>query len=330
MVIKIKDYFQLEKKPRKGLLVVEWIAIGYLVFTLVMMTLLWDKLQNPSSMLSGRVSFLAATLGMWVVYRLLPCRITMFLRIVVQMAMLSWWYPDTYELNRALPNLDHLFATWEQQLFGCQPSLLFSQKVPWGWFSELMCIGYVSYFPLMLLVYVYYFLLRYHEFQMAALAMLGSFFIYYVIFVLLPVTGPQFYYLAVGVDKIAEGVFPNLNDWFLTHSERMASPGWSEGFWYHMLDLTHDAGERPTAAFPSSHVGITTVVMLLALRTRSKGLIFTILPFFILMCLSTVYIYAHYLIDVIAGLVTGVLFYFCFTRVGQHPTSSSRARYGNT
>ena len=64
MAVKIKDYFKLEKKPRKGLLVVEWIAIGYLVFTLVMMTLLWDKLQNPSSMLSGRVSFLAATLGM--------------------------------------------------------------------------------------------------------------------------------------------------------------------------------------------------------------------------------------------------------------------------
>ena len=79
-----------------------------------------------------------------------------------------------------------------------------------------------------------------------------------------------------------------------------------------MLDLTHDAGERPTAAFPSSHVGVTTVVMLLALRTRSKGIIFTILPFYILMCLSTVYIYAHYAIDAIAGLVTGILLYFLF------------------
>jgi membrane-associated phospholipid phosphatase len=90
----------------------------------------------------------------------------------------------------------------------------------------------------------------------------------------------------------------------------MAAPGWSDGFFYYLLDMTHDAGERPTAAFPSSHVGITTVVMLLALRTRSKGLIFTILPFYILMCLSTVYIYAHYAIDAIAGLATGALLYF--------------------
>ena len=72
------------------------------------------------------------------------------------------------------------------------------------------------------------------------------------------------------------------------------------------------------AAFPSSHVGVTTVVMLLALRTRSKGLIFTILPFYILMCFSTVYIYAHYAIDAIAGLLTGILLYFALKALWKH------------
>ena len=310
MAVKISELFIREKKVHKGLLAVEWIALGYLVFTVVMMALLWGKLINPEDMIKGRIQFLLVTLAMWAAYRLLPCRLTMLARILVQMVFLSWWYPDTYELNRALPNLDHLFAGWEQSLFGCQPSLLFSQKIPYGWFSELMCLGYVSYFPLMLITYLYYFFKRYKEFQMTAFVMLGAFFVYYVVFVLLPVTGPQFYYLAVGSEKIAAGIFPNIGDWFLTHAERMAAPGWTDGFFYHLLDLTHDAGERPTAAFPSSHVGVTTIVMLLALRTRSKGLIFTILPFYILMCLSTVYIYAHYAIDAIAGMVTGILLYY--------------------
>ena len=294
---------------KKGLLTIEWIAMGYLLITLVMMALTWPRLVNPAAMLQLRAAFLAATLAAWGVYRWKPCRLTMFLRIAVQMIFLSWWYPDTYELNRVLPNLDHVFAGWEQAVFGCQPSLLFSQAVPWGWFSELMCLGYVSYFPLMLILLLYYFFQRYQEFQMCAFVMLGSFFAYYVIFILLPVTGPQFYYLAVGTDQIAQGIFPNLGDWFLTHSERMAPPGWSDGFCYHLLDITHDAGERPTAAFPSSHVGVTTVVMLLALRTRSIRLVLTILPFYVLMCFATVYIYAHYAIDVIAGLVTGIIFY---------------------
>lgn len=313
----MKELLIREKKPERGLLSVEWIAMGYLLLTVLMMVVLWDRLPHREAMLVGRMQFVAVTLAMWGVYWLYPCRLLMFGRILVQMLFLSWWYPDTYELNRCLPNLDHVFAAWEQALFGCQPALVFAQHVPYGWFSELMCLGYVSYFPLMLITYLYYFFRRYHEFQMTAFVILGSFFAYYVVFIFLPVTGPQFYYLAVGTDQIAQGIFPNLHDWFLTHSERMAAPGWTDGFWYHMLDLTHDAGERPTAAFPSSHVGVTTVVFLLALRTRSRGLILTILPFYLLMCLSTVYILAHYAIDALAGLLTGTLLYLLLVAVWQ-------------
>lgn len=308
--MKIKELFLLEKKAPHGLLVVEWVIMGYLLFTLVVMAFLWDSLVNPAEMLRGRCTYVLVTLAVWGVYRLVPCRLTLLARISVQLLSLGWWYSDTYELNRCLPNLDHVFASCEQWVFGCQPSLLFSQKLSWGWFSELMCMGYISYFPLIALTTLYYFFLRYREFQMASFVILTSFYAYYVVFVLLPVTGPQFYYLAVGMDKIAEGVFPNLGDWFFTHSERMAAPGGNEGFFNHLLHLLHDAGERPTAAFPSSHVGVTTVLMMLALRTRSRCLVLTMLPFYVLMCLSTVYIYAHYAIDAVAGLFTGILLYY--------------------
>ena len=314
----VNNLFKIERKPLKGLLTVEWIAIGYLLMTVVMMVIQWDMLQNAEEMIKGRIQFILVTLAVWGVYRLLPCRLTLFARIAVQMLFLSWWYPDTYELNRTLPNLDHVFASWEQTLFGCQPALLFSQKVSWGWFSELMCMGYVSYFPLMAVLLLYYFVKRYEEFDKAAFVILASFFAYYVIYILLPVTGPQFYYLAAGTDKIAAGVFPDLGNWFLTHYERMATPGWSDGIFHQVLNLAHDAGERPTAAFPSSHVGITTIVVLLALHTRSRRLTGFILPFYFLMCFATVYIYAHYAIDVLAGLATGVVFYFVTTKVYQH------------
>lgn len=305
---------------KKGLLAVEWIAMGYLLLTLLMMAVLWDKLVSPEQMIKGRITFVLVTLAAWGVYWLKPCRLTMFLRIAVQMVFLSWWYPDTYELNRILPNLDHMFAGCEQAVFGCQPALLFAQKVPWGWFSELMCMGYISYFPMMTILLIYYFFYRYNEFLKAAFVLLGAFFIFYVIFIFLPVTGPQFYYLAVGPEKIAAGVFPNLGDWFLTHSERMAVPGWTDGFFYHILEMAHNAGERPTAAFPSSHVGITTVVMLLAHHAHCRKLVLGMLPFYILMCLSTVYILAHYAIDALTGLFTGVVLYFVLIRLSKRFT----------
>ena len=299
----------------------EWVIIAYLLFTLVLMAFWWPRLVNPVDMLIGRGCWLAATLAACGLYWWRPSRWTMLLRVAVQLVFLSWWYPDTYELNRVLPNLDHLFATADQTLFGCQPALLFSQHVSWGWFSELMCLGYISYFPLIVLVVLYYFMQRYHEFVWASTVILAAFFAYYVIFVLVPVTGPQFYYPAVGFDSIAAGIFPDMGNWFLTHDFRMAAPGWSDGFFYHLLDITHDSGERPTAAFPSSHVGITTVLFLLALRTRCRWLSGILLFFLILMCMATVYIFAHYLIDVLAGLLTALLFYaaignMSFKRVG--------------
>jgi membrane-associated phospholipid phosphatase len=119
------------------------------------------------------------------------------------------------------------------------------------------------------------------------------------------------------VEQIAAGVFPPLHDYFMTMREALPTPGNPDGLFYQMVVDAHAAGERPTAAFPSSHVGVTTVLMMLALRTRCRWLVFTMLPFYILMCLSTVYIYAHYAIDVIAGLITGVTLYYLLIAVGK-------------
>ncbi|MBO4825673.1 MAG: phosphatase PAP2 family protein [Prevotella sp.] len=286
--------------------------MAYLAVTLLMIFFAYTKLHNPESMIWGRMRVVAITASLWAVYRMVPCRLMVLARAVAQMALLSWWYPDTYELNRLLPNLDHVFATWEQQLFGCQPALLFCQQMPQHWFSELMDLGYASYFPMILVVMLFVFLFRYKDFQRTAWIVAGSFFLYYIIYVVLPVTGPQYYFGAVGLDEIAKGVFPNVGDYFNTHAERMTSPGWSDGVFYQMVENAHNAGERPTAAFPSSHVGVSTILMLLALRTRNKWLCWGLLPFYVLLCVSTVYIQAHYVVDAIAGLISGVAFYYLF------------------
>jgi len=304
-----KFLFEMEKKPRRGLLAVEWIVLGYLVLTLLLMLFMWTRIVNPQAMISMRLETVAITAAMWLVYRLVPCRLVLLLRIGAQLGLLSLWYPDTYEFNRLLPNLDHLFAEADQQLFGCQPALLFAERFSHPVFSELMHLGYVSYFPLIALVTLYYFLFRYADFMRATFIILASFFIFYVVFIFLPVTGPQYYYLPAGIEHIARGEFPNVGDYFLTHQEPLTLPGWSEGFFYNMVNLAHATGERPTAAFPSSHVGVTFILVLLAWRSGSRRLLAVVAFFFTVMCFSTVYIQAHYAVDVLAGLVSGLAIY---------------------
>ena len=110
----IKNLFQLEKKPLKGLMPLEWVVMGYLLFTLIVILFFYTKMNNPQELIFGRLRVVAMTAALWGVYRIAPCRFNRLVRIGAQMGLLAWWYPDTYEMNRLLPNLDHLFAAWEQ------------------------------------------------------------------------------------------------------------------------------------------------------------------------------------------------------------------------
>ena len=305
----IKDIFKIEKKPRKGLLAVDWVVLGYMLLTTLIILFTYTKAIHPEEMLWGRFRILVTMLALWGVYRMVPCRFTLLCRIGLHLALLSWWYPDTYEINRVLPNFDPIFATWEQQLFGCQPALLFYEAVPGTFFSELMLAGYAAYYPLIAVVSLYYFFCRYQEFERATFIILGSFFIYYVVFVLLPVTGPQYYYHAAGLDNIVKGVFPDIGNYFATHHDKLPIPGNPNGFFHQLMEAAHETGERPTAAFPSSHVGVTIIMAILAWRTRNKALITLTVVLLILMNLATVYLRAHYVIDIFAGWVSALVIY---------------------
>jgi len=305
----IKYFFEINKQPQKGLLAVEWVILGYLAVTLIYILFTYTKMPYPEALIWGRARIAITTVALWGVYRMIPCRFTHLCRIGVQMALLSWWYPDTYELNRILPNQDHIFASLEQSLFGCQPALLFSEAISSPVFSELMHLGYAAYYPMIAAVALFYFFYIYQEFDRASFVILASFFVYYILFIAIPVTGPQYYYLAAGLDNIAQGIFPNMNDYFATHDEPLPMPGYENGFFYQCVASAHATGERPTAAFPSSHVGVSTILLILAWRCRNHKLLWSLMPFYILMCFATVYIKAHYAIDVIGGWVSAVVIY---------------------
>ncbi len=305
----IKNLFAIERKPQRGLLTIERVMLAYMVFTLLLIFFTYTKAEHPQAMIWGRARIAAMTAALWAVYRLIPCRFTLGVRVSAQMLLLAWWYPDTYEFNRMLPNLDHVFATAEQSLFGYQPALAFAASLPSVAVSELMSLGYASYYPMIALVTYFYFFRRYGEFERTTAVIMAAFFICYVMYIFIPVAGPTFYYKAIGLENAAHGIFPNIHDYFNTHTDCLPTPGYTDGVFYHMVESAKAAGERPTAAFPSSHVSIATLCLCLALHSRSRGLALFILPFYLLLCFSTVYIQAHYAIDAFAGLALGLLLY---------------------
>lgn len=299
---------------RKGLFAVEKVTLIYNLLTSILILFMFQRMDHPLIMLRDRVVIAGATFLLIYLYRLGPCKFTAFVRMAVQMSLLSYWYPDTFEFNRFFPNLDHLFASAEQWIFGCQPAVLFSYYFPQMWVSEPFNLGYFSYYPMILIVAMFYFIFKFELFEKFSFVLVTTFFIYYLIYIFIPVAGPQFYFPAIGAEKVSMGDFPAIGDYFNHHVELLPGPGYAHGFFYDLVEGSQQVGERPTAAFPSSHVGISTLLMILAWRGSKKLFIFLI-PFYLLLCGATVYIQAHYLIDAIAGFFSAFILYALVTKM---------------
>ena len=248
-------------ETRKGLFAVEKITLIYNLLTSILILFLFQEMDHPVQMLADRVVIAGMTFLLMYLYRLAPCKFSAFVRIAIQMSLLSYWYPDTFEFNRIFPNLDHVFASVEQWMFGGQPAVWFCERFPQMWVSEPFNMGYFFYYPMILLVVVWYFLYRFDLFEKVSFVIVTAFFIYYLIYIFVPVAGPQFYFPAIGSDHVAQGIFPSIGDYFHHHQELLPGPGYEHGFFYNLVESSQQVGERPTAAFPSSHVSFLSAVV---------------------------------------------------------------------
>ena len=223
------------------------------------------------------------------------------------MALISYWYPDIYEFCSRFQNLDPIFAEADQLIFGFQPSLEFSRALSEKFWSEAFHMGYFAYYPMIFATALLPLLVDKKKFAEYAFVILATFVLYYLIYIFVPVAGPQYYFVAIGEEAAEAGNFSAVGDYFRTHLEMRPSPG-PEGFFRSCVESAQAGGERPQAAFPSSHVGVSTVLMILLWNLR-KWAFCLIFPFYVLLCCATVYIEAHYAIDVVGGLLSAVLFY---------------------
>lgn len=305
------DWFK-RVESSKGLFAVERISLIYNAITTILIVLLYSRMDHPGMMLLERAGIVAITFGLIYLYQKYPCRLSAFVRMVVQMSFLAYWYPDTFEFNRLFPNLDCFFASAEQWLFNCQPSVEFSKLCPDIWFSEPFNMGYFAYYPLIAIVAIYYFVFKFEWFEKASFVIVTSFFLYYLIYIFVPVAGPQFYFPAIGMDNVEACNFLSIGDYFNHNAILLPGPNFEQGLFFDLVEASQEVGERPTAAFPSSHVGISTILMIMAWRVNKK-LCYGLIPFYVLLCCATVYIQAHYLIDVFAGLISAVAIYILST-----------------
>lgn len=288
---------------------VEKLTFIYILITSLIILSLRPNMQIACKLLSVRILVVFVIFGLTYFNSIKNWWVIRFSRFAFVGALLIYWYPETFDINRMIPNFDYLLASLEQNIFGFQPALVFSQMYPQSWFCELLNMGYFAYYPLIIGTSAYLYFKDRRYFEYFFFIVLFSFFCYYTIYILFPTAGPQFYFQAIGLDQAQAGIFPHVGYYFDKHQE-LLTPASNSGFFSQMVQNTQQVGERPTAAFPSSHVGISTLIFILILKNRRYIFFSMLFPIYLALVAATVYIQAHYLIDVIAGLATSVLFYY--------------------
>ena len=201
-------------------------------------------------------------------------------------ALMTFLYKETAMLNTLIfPKIDEFLSNLDQNIFKFQPSIEFSKHFNSLFFSELFYFGYFCYYLLPLVVFGILYKFLPQKIEEFGFILITSFLLYYFIFILIPAEGPQFYFPFPDNTIEAKGIFGN------------------------MVKLIQKNGEVPTAAFPSSHVGISWIVIFWLYQNFKKSVKYFI-PFVVLLMFSTVYIKAHYFVDVVAGFISAPIVFF--------------------
>lgn len=233
-----------------------------------------------------------------------------FLRLAWPVAITPLFYMELATLGQLLfPGyFDGAVQAWEQVLFGAQLSMAASGWFDALWFSELLHLGYVSYYlvvPTALLA-AWRFGGR-GGLESVVFATALAFYLCYLCFAVFPVAGPRYEF------------------------ERIAGPQ-TGGLLFALVHGILEAGSAKGTAFPSSHVAATVTAWLAAGRF-DRRVLWVLSPLAVLLTLGTVYGRFHYGIDAFAGLLfAGVAVLWAprlMSRLAPRPRRNSAAESGS-
>lgn len=273
----------------KKLKLFDLVVILYIILTGIFILFSHHHLQNEIFHLSLRAIFILSIYFL-VLFEEEQYKLLNLIRNFYPLLLLGFFYSETdYYNNIFFDNFDPLLVQIEEFIFKTQPSLDFSEKISNSWFSELMHWGYFSYYLFTLGIPLLFYTQNKSAFNKSMFIIISSFCAYYIIFILFPAVGPQFYFEPDKTTVPKAYLFDKIMHFIIRY------------------------GETETGAFPSSHVGMTVVFLILIWQNFRKYFTVLLIPACLLM-LSTVYIKAHYVIDVLAGLLSGILFYIVSIR----------------
>lgn len=218
--------------------------------------------------------------------------ITTGLRGCVPLLLFAVLYPMTGRINSGMTTwiLDGPIEQLEGVLFGGQPSLYLSERLPSLFLSEFLHGCYFGYYLLVVALGVTLAVQRrYREMSFCIGIVCTCFFVCLLCYIWFPLRSPLYLYPLIG-------------------------PPLANGFFYKLTHSFARQGGVVGGAFPSSHAAVSFLNLLLAYRW-ARGLFFITLVPTIGLLFATVYCRYHFALDTIVGMLVATCFYMLSIRL---------------
>ena len=263
----------------------DWVALGYLVLTGVLILIFHKNVARWHRYLLARGCCIIGIVSLTFTNEYTPL-ILQFLRDWYPLSTIALFYIEIEKLTQMVFQryFDKTVIYWEKQVFKGMPCLELSDRFPSMILSEILHLCYFSYYVMTVFLAAWlYFSGRIGPFQETVFAETLAFNLSLLCYPFLPTTGPRYLF-----EKIQGKL--------------------SQGFFFRLAHLVVSRASSKGTAFPSSHVSLSVTVLLCASRYDSTAFLI-LLPMCLGLTLSTVYGRFHYAIDALTGAVlAGIVF----------------------
>ncbi|MBD3170418.1 MAG: hypothetical protein GF307_13115 [candidate division Zixibacteria bacterium] len=215
-----------------------------------------------------------------------PSKWKLFIRRTYPLFSFVYFYEQTGQFILLIHDryFDYHIVALERMIFGGSPTVML-QAVSHPILNEIMMLGYVSYFFMIPVIGINFYIKRQFEYlERLVTATCIGFFFSYLFFIFYPVKGPRFI--------LAGEYYMQLDGWIFTPLAAY---------------VINNAGLHG-GCMPSSHVAIAVITTLLARRYAPR-----LFPYYLYfastLTIGTFWGRFHYVSDAVAGIIVGVVMF---------------------
>jgi len=272
----------------------EWITFSYLAWLLAIFAIRHQSFAHPGLHFLLHLTVALLIVGLARSASTSENAFLQFARHWYPLPLYLWLFEELTGIVHAIFSVwfDRLLIEFDYNLAGVHPSVWLARYANPA-LNEFMQFAYLTYFIyLFLLPAILYANRERLSFWTVMTSTAIANYTVYIIAVLFPVESPYHSLAALQTKELSGGPVTAL------------------------IDVIERFGRVHGAAFPSAHVA-GSMVALLASWCYRRWLFWVCLPFFVFMCIATVYGRYHYVADVLGGLVVGAIGFLAGSKLMQ-------------